>query len=299
MAEEKLDLASKVLDRSFLEAVDPLKKLRTCIQCGTCSATCPTAYAMDYSPRQVWRMLRIQRVLLKHGLDELVSATHLFRPIAWLRRIPGLGISKAARAQPMGVRIREALVELGPIFVKFGQALSKIVLAKHLAHYLYRSFLPVHRWLKLLEPLNDLGINDIGANSFLLAAVTETCGATTIIAIFASGLCVATHLAKVLDGVGFRWIYATAPAVSEVAEEIRIVSLCRLAVSCPLPTYLLAALEQLFADDRLVSAFEPMDLSLKRTAAIRPAYVFLIFHFPEICAVLQDGAYGFSCEGTP
>jgi len=75
-------------------------------------------------PRQVWRMLRIQRVLLKHGLDELVSATHLFRPIAWLRRIPGLGISKAARAQPMGVRIREALVELGPIFVKFGQALS-------------------------------------------------------------------------------------------------------------------------------------------------------------------------------
>ena len=75
-------------------------------------------------PRQVWRMLRIQRVLLKHGLDELVSAAHLFRPIAWLRRIPGLGISKAARAQPMGVRIREALVELGPIFVKFGQALS-------------------------------------------------------------------------------------------------------------------------------------------------------------------------------
>ena len=69
-------------------------------------------------------MLHIQRVLLKHGLDELVSAAHLFRPVAWLRRVPGLGISKAARAQPMGVRIREALVELGPIFVKFGQALS-------------------------------------------------------------------------------------------------------------------------------------------------------------------------------
>jgi heterodisulfide reductase subunit D len=59
MAEEKLDLASEVLDRSFLEAVDPLMKLRTCIQCGTCSATCPTAYAMDYSPRQVWRMVNL------------------------------------------------------------------------------------------------------------------------------------------------------------------------------------------------------------------------------------------------
>ena len=75
-------------------------------------------------PRQLWRMLQIQRVLLKHGLDELVSAAHLFRPLARIRRIPGLGPGKAARTQPIGVRIREALVELGPIFVKFGQALS-------------------------------------------------------------------------------------------------------------------------------------------------------------------------------
>ena len=69
-------------------------------------------------------MLHIQRVLLKHGLDELVSATHLFRPLARLRRVPGFRMRQAARDQPMGVRIREALVELGPIFVKFGQALS-------------------------------------------------------------------------------------------------------------------------------------------------------------------------------
>ena len=69
-------------------------------------------------------MLHIQRVLLKHGLDELVYAAHLFRPVARLRRIPGFGIRKASRDLPMGVRIREALVELGPIFVKFGQALS-------------------------------------------------------------------------------------------------------------------------------------------------------------------------------
>jgi ubiquinone biosynthesis protein len=75
-------------------------------------------------PRQLLRMLAIQRVLLKHGLDELITATHLFRPVAWLRRIPGLGIRDAARDLPMGVRIRDALVELGPIFVKFGQALS-------------------------------------------------------------------------------------------------------------------------------------------------------------------------------
>lgn len=28
-----------------------------CMQCGTCSASCPNAFAMDYTPRQLWRML--------------------------------------------------------------------------------------------------------------------------------------------------------------------------------------------------------------------------------------------------
>ena len=59
MAMEALDLTSATWDRSFLEAIDPLEKLRRCIQCGTCSATCPTAYAMDFSPRQVWRRVQL------------------------------------------------------------------------------------------------------------------------------------------------------------------------------------------------------------------------------------------------
>ena len=59
MAGESLDLASAIFDHSFLETVDPSAKLRSCIQCGTCSATCPTAYAMDYSPRQVWRIVQL------------------------------------------------------------------------------------------------------------------------------------------------------------------------------------------------------------------------------------------------
>jgi ubiquinone biosynthesis protein len=65
-------------------------------------------------------MLTIQRVLVKHGLDEIVWRTHLFRPLAWARRLLPFGRSR----QPLGVRLREALEELGPIFVKFGQALS-------------------------------------------------------------------------------------------------------------------------------------------------------------------------------
>ncbi len=70
--------------------------------------------------RQLTRMLVIQRVLVKHGLDEIVWRTHLFRPLAWLGRLLAFG----RRRKPLGVRLREALEELGPIFVKFGQALS-------------------------------------------------------------------------------------------------------------------------------------------------------------------------------
>jgi ubiquinone biosynthesis protein len=70
--------------------------------------------------RQLKRMLTIQRVLMKHGLDEIVWRTHLFRPLAWVGRLTSFG----RRRGPLGVRLRLALEELGPIFVKFGQALS-------------------------------------------------------------------------------------------------------------------------------------------------------------------------------
>ena len=97
MAEEKLDLASNVLDRSFLEAVDPLKKLRTCIQCGTCSASCPTAYAMDYSPRQVWRMVNL-------GLRDEVLNSRTF----WL-----CTTCKSCQVRcPRGISITDGMVAL-------------------------------------------------------------------------------------------------------------------------------------------------------------------------------------------
>ena len=66
------------------------------------------------------RLLGIQLTLLKHGLDEIVWNTHLFRPIAWLPKLLFFRRNK----RPLGVRLRLALEELGPIFVKFGQALS-------------------------------------------------------------------------------------------------------------------------------------------------------------------------------
>ena len=71
--------------------------------------------------RTLFRLLAIQRVLVKYGLDDVIKETHLLRP---LRFIFYLSATRRNRSAPLGERIRLALEELGPIFVKFGQALS-------------------------------------------------------------------------------------------------------------------------------------------------------------------------------
>jgi ubiquinone biosynthesis protein len=74
--------------------------------------------------RVLARLLQIQRVLLKHGLDDFVRATHLYRPLRFLFFLsPGIWFERRRHAS-RGERLRLALEELGPIFVKFGQAVS-------------------------------------------------------------------------------------------------------------------------------------------------------------------------------
>jgi ubiquinone biosynthesis protein len=74
-------------------------------------------------PRQLLRMYAIYGALVRHGLDEIIPASPFSRiiqlvlfltPAYWQRD----------DSQSRGVRIREALESLGPIFVKFGQILS-------------------------------------------------------------------------------------------------------------------------------------------------------------------------------
>jgi ubiquinone biosynthesis protein len=69
------------------------------------------------------RALRIGRVLLRYRLDDLLAGTAVER---WLRLMRPF-VPRASReiaALSRGVRLRLALQELGPIFVKFGQILS-------------------------------------------------------------------------------------------------------------------------------------------------------------------------------
>jgi ubiquinone biosynthesis protein len=73
--------------------------------------------------RVAGRLLTIHRMLVRYGLGDFVRATYLYRPLrfvfymspwTWFTRRRG------TRAE----RLRMALEELGPIFVKFGQLLS-------------------------------------------------------------------------------------------------------------------------------------------------------------------------------
>ncbi len=74
-------------------------------------------------PQVFRRLLHIQWVLLYHGLDDLILATHLFRPVRFLAALaPGYWMR--SKRGPRAQRIRQALEDLGPIFVKFGQTLS-------------------------------------------------------------------------------------------------------------------------------------------------------------------------------
>ena len=67
------------LSREFLESVYAIphgEKIKECIQCGTCSASCPSSAAMEYSPREIIAALRagmLDRVLNSNTVWMCVS----------------------------------------------------------------------------------------------------------------------------------------------------------------------------------------------------------------------------------
>lgn len=78
---------------------------------------------MSIRPGQILRLIHINFILIRHGLDEVILATHLFRPLRVFGYLmPWRWFPRPSR--PRGQRIRMTLEDLGPIFVKFGQILS-------------------------------------------------------------------------------------------------------------------------------------------------------------------------------
>lgn len=74
--------------------------------------------------RLLFRLLVIQRVLVRHGLDDLITSTHLLRPFRFIFYLSPWTWGQRKVDAPRGERIRMALQELGPIYVKFGQSVS-------------------------------------------------------------------------------------------------------------------------------------------------------------------------------
>jgi ubiquinone biosynthesis protein len=70
------------------------------------------------------RLLQIHRVLIKHGVDEFVKGTRFAGPLKLAYLASPAAWFQVRHVGTRGERLRLALQELGPIFMKFGQALS-------------------------------------------------------------------------------------------------------------------------------------------------------------------------------
>ncbi|MES2404432.1 MAG: ubiquinone biosynthesis regulatory protein kinase UbiB [Pseudomonadota bacterium] len=75
------------------------------------------------SLRLLPRVVHVAAVLVRYRIDDLIDEAHGMRPLRWLRALLPRPRKQIA-ALPRGARLRLALTELGPIWVKAGQVLS-------------------------------------------------------------------------------------------------------------------------------------------------------------------------------
>jgi ubiquinone biosynthesis protein len=73
--------------------------------------------------KQFLRLLHIQTILAKNGLDQIILGLHLFAPLRFMIYLNPWNWFRSHQFSS-SIALRKTLEELGPIFVKFGQALS-------------------------------------------------------------------------------------------------------------------------------------------------------------------------------
>lgn len=108
MYEDRADRRAHALSNVFLHAVYGIpggEKIKECMQCGTCSASCPTSYAMDYTPREIIAALRaglLERVLRSNTIWLCASC-----------------YSCTVRC-PSGIKLTDIMYELKRLAIEFG-----------------------------------------------------------------------------------------------------------------------------------------------------------------------------------
>lgn len=103
----------------FLEEVSSTpggETIRWCIQCGTCSASCPNVAQMDYSPRKTIAMIRAGR-----RYDVLTSNTMWICASCYLCTV----------RCPRGVKITELMHALERVATRHGLTLRRTTAAMH------------------------------------------------------------------------------------------------------------------------------------------------------------------------
>ena len=91
--------------------------VQACIQCGTCTGSCPNAFAMDHTPRRMWRMVLMDRTdeLFAGRTFALCSACYF----CTLRCPRGLPLTEAVSAlKQIGARLNSTAGRSGTVFYK-------------------------------------------------------------------------------------------------------------------------------------------------------------------------------------
>jgi ubiquinone biosynthesis protein len=116
---------------------------------------------------QFFRLIHISWVFARHGLDQMIVSIHLFSSLRFFTYLNPWNWF-LERSKPRGVRVRLALEELGPIFVKFGQALStrRDLLPEDIADELAKlqdqvPAFPGEEAKEMIEALHKKSLNDL------------------------------------------------------------------------------------------------------------------------------------------
>jgi heterodisulfide reductase subunit C len=105
---EGVERTANALSEVFLNDVYGIPsgdRIKECIQCGTCSASCPTSYAMDYTPREIIAAFRagLLEKVLKSNTIWLCSSCY----------------SCTVRC-PSGIKLTDIMYELKRLAIEFG-----------------------------------------------------------------------------------------------------------------------------------------------------------------------------------
>ncbi len=123
-------------DPNFIHVVAEAggKNVQLCFQCGTCSGGCPTAYAMDYTPRQIIGMVNLgmRNEVLKSDTIWVCSSCYT-----------------CTTRCPRGVEITEVMAALKSIAIKSG-----VETKNKKAPAFYKTFIEVAgAYGRLFEPM--------------------------------------------------------------------------------------------------------------------------------------------------